>query len=103
MRTEASVLDPRAAAGSRSGGSALSAGAGATVGRLIRTNLAVTTDNASPRNGRRAVGWPRRREGDRVSNRGRDILMGVPLFSDLSKRHVRRIADLMEEQRFHEG
>jgi len=38
-----------------------------------------------------------------VSNRGRDILMGVPLFSDLSKRHVRRIADLMEEQRFHEG
>jgi CRP/FNR family transcriptional regulator, cyclic AMP receptor protein len=38
-----------------------------------------------------------------VSNRGRDILMSVPVFSELSKRHVKRIADLMEEERYHEG
>ena len=38
-----------------------------------------------------------------MANRGRDILMGVPLFSELSKRHVKRIADLMDEERYHEG
>jgi protein phosphatase len=38
-----------------------------------------------------------------VSNRGRDILSGVPLFSGLPKKHVRRIAELMDEERYHEG
>jgi len=38
-----------------------------------------------------------------VANRERDILMSVPLFSELSKRHVKRVADVMEEERYHEG
>ncbi|MFL5737986.1 MAG: cyclic nucleotide-binding domain-containing protein [Actinomycetota bacterium] len=38
-----------------------------------------------------------------MANRGRDILMSVPLFSELSKRHVKRVADVMEEERYHEG
>jgi CRP-like cAMP-binding protein len=38
-----------------------------------------------------------------VANRERDILMNVPLFSELSKRHVKRVADVMEEERYHEG
>jgi CRP-like cAMP-binding protein len=38
-----------------------------------------------------------------VANRERDILMSVPLFSELSKRHVKRIAELMDEERYHEG
>jgi len=29
--------------------------------------------------------------------------MSVPLFAELSKRHVKRIADLMDEERYHEG
>jgi protein phosphatase len=38
-----------------------------------------------------------------VANRGRDILANVPLFSELSKRHLKRVAELMEEERYHEG
>jgi CRP/FNR family transcriptional regulator, cyclic AMP receptor protein len=38
-----------------------------------------------------------------VGKRGHDVLSDVPLFSELSKRHLRRVADLMEEERFHEG
>jgi CRP/FNR family cyclic AMP-dependent transcriptional regulator len=42
-------------------------------------------------------------EGVRVARRGHDVLSDIPLFSELSKRHLRRLGDLMEEQRFHEG
>lgn len=35
--------------------------------------------------------------------RRRDVLAQVPLFFDLSSRHLKRLADRMEEQRFMEG
>jgi protein phosphatase len=38
-----------------------------------------------------------------VTKRGLDVLSAMPLFSDLSKRHLRRLGDLMEEERFHDG
>jgi CRP/FNR family transcriptional regulator, cyclic AMP receptor protein len=41
--------------------------------------------------------------GVRVAKRGHDVLSDVPLFSELSKRHLRRVAELMEEEQFPEG
>ena len=38
-----------------------------------------------------------------MPNRGGDILANVPLFSELSKRHLKRVAELMEQERYHEG
>jgi CRP-like cAMP-binding protein len=38
-----------------------------------------------------------------VPKRERDALAQVPLFATLSPRHLKRIADLTEEQRFMEG
>ena len=38
-----------------------------------------------------------------MSKRDRDVLASVPLFSPLSARQVRRLADLCEQQRFMEG
>ena len=38
-----------------------------------------------------------------MPKRERDALAQVPLFSSLSPRHLRRIADLAEEQRYMEG
>jgi CRP-like cAMP-binding protein len=38
-----------------------------------------------------------------LANRGGDILANVPLFSELSKRHLKRVAELMEQERYHEG
>jgi protein phosphatase len=38
-----------------------------------------------------------------LANRGADILTNVPLFSELSKRHLKRVAELMEQERYHEG
>jgi len=38
-----------------------------------------------------------------VSKRAREILAQVPLFSNLSPRHVRRLADRCEEHRYMEG
>lgn len=38
-----------------------------------------------------------------MSKRGREALARVPLFSNLSARHVRRLADLSEEHRYMEG
>lgn len=38
-----------------------------------------------------------------MSKRDRDVLANVPLFSPLSARQVRRLADLCEEQRYMEG
>jgi CRP-like cAMP-binding protein len=38
-----------------------------------------------------------------VPKRERDALAQVPLFAGLSPRHLRRLADLTEEQRFMEG
>ncbi len=38
-----------------------------------------------------------------MSKRGREALARVPLFSNLSARHVRRLAELSEEQRYMEG
>ena len=35
--------------------------------------------------------------------RARDVLAQVPLFEDLSPRHLKRVADRMEQQRFMEG
>ena len=35
--------------------------------------------------------------------RRRDVLAQVPLFADLSSRHLKRLADRMAEQRFMEG
>ena len=38
-----------------------------------------------------------------MATRGRDVLAQVPLFADLSPRHLKRLADRMETQRFMEG
>jgi CRP-like cAMP-binding protein len=38
-----------------------------------------------------------------MAKRGREMLAQVPLFSSLSPRHLRRLADLTEEQRYMEG
>lgn len=38
-----------------------------------------------------------------MSKRGREALARVPLFSNLSARHVRRLAELCEEHRYMEG
>jgi CRP/FNR family transcriptional regulator, cyclic AMP receptor protein len=38
-----------------------------------------------------------------VAKRERDALAQVPLFSGLSSRHLKRLSDLTEEQRFMEG
>ena len=38
-----------------------------------------------------------------MAKRGRDVLAAVPLFSSLTPRHLKRLADLCEEQRFMEG
>jgi hypothetical protein len=49
------------------------------------------------------VGSRHRGEGGEVPKRERDALAQVPLFSSLSARHLRRIADLTEQQRYMEG
>ena len=38
-----------------------------------------------------------------MSKRAREALAGVPLFASLPARHLRRVADLCEEQRFMAG
>ena len=38
-----------------------------------------------------------------MARRGTDALSRVPLFEDLSKRHLRRLAELMEEVSYPEG
>jgi CRP-like cAMP-binding protein len=38
-----------------------------------------------------------------MSRRAKDALTQVPLFADLPPRHVKRLADLTEEQRYMEG
>lgn len=38
-----------------------------------------------------------------MSKRAREALAGVPMFTSLSSRHLRRVAELCEEQRFMAG
>ena len=38
-----------------------------------------------------------------MARSGHVLLSEIPLFSQLSKRHLRRVGDLLEEERFHEG
>jgi CRP-like cAMP-binding protein len=38
-----------------------------------------------------------------VPRRGRESLAQVPLFTELSPRHMKRVGDLMEEQRYMDG
>jgi CRP/FNR family transcriptional regulator, cyclic AMP receptor protein len=46
---------------------------------------------------------PSRGKRPRMGKRGVHLLAAVPLFSDLSSRHLKRIADLAEEVRFSAG
>jgi CRP/FNR family cyclic AMP-dependent transcriptional regulator len=46
---------------------------------------------------------PSRGKRPRLGKRGVHLLQGVPLFSDLSARHLRRIAELAEEVRYATG
>jgi CRP-like cAMP-binding protein len=46
---------------------------------------------------------PARGKRPRMGKRGVHLLAGVPLFSDLSPRHLKRLADLAEEVRYDAG
>jgi len=46
---------------------------------------------------------PSRGKRPRMGKRGVHLLAAVPLFSDLSSRHLKRLADLAEEVRFNAG
>jgi CRP/FNR family transcriptional regulator, cyclic AMP receptor protein len=63
---------------------------------------AAVSGHVSPRPTRRGA-VPGRRVDRPLGKRGADILAQVPLFSGLSKRHLRRLADLADEVRFREG
>ena len=48
-------------------------------------------------------GGPRKGKRPRMGKRGVHLLAGVPLFSGLTSRHLKRLADLAEEVRFDAG